>query len=91
MMMIANLIGFCVGLDGIVDLLKGILGSYYGAPPPSPSTPRRFFSFPKGALGVADCVGWAFAAAVIASLFIATQVMFEIREGEKRRGINLRC
>jgi hypothetical protein len=30
MMMIANLIGFCVGLDGIVDLLKGILGSYYG-------------------------------------------------------------
>jgi len=30
MMMIANLIGFCVGLDGILDLLKGILGSYYG-------------------------------------------------------------
>lgn len=30
MMMIANLIGFCVGLDGIVDLLKGILGSYQG-------------------------------------------------------------
>jgi hypothetical protein len=30
MMMIANLIGFCVGLDGIIDLLKGILGSYYG-------------------------------------------------------------
>jgi protein-cysteine N-palmitoyltransferase HHAT len=30
MMMIANLIGFCVGLDGIMDLLKGIVGSYYG-------------------------------------------------------------
>ena len=30
MMMIANLIGFCVGLDGILDLLKGIVGSYYG-------------------------------------------------------------
>jgi hypothetical protein len=30
MMMVANLIGFCVGLDGIVDLLKGILGSYQG-------------------------------------------------------------
>jgi len=30
MMMIANLIGFCVGLDGITDLLRGILGSYYG-------------------------------------------------------------
>lgn len=33
MMMIANLIGFCVGLDGIIDLLKGILGSYYGTQP----------------------------------------------------------
>jgi protein-cysteine N-palmitoyltransferase HHAT len=30
MMMIANLIGFCVGLDGIMDLLRGIVGSYYG-------------------------------------------------------------
>jgi D-alanyl-lipoteichoic acid acyltransferase DltB (MBOAT superfamily) len=30
MMMVANLIGFCVGLDGIVDLLKGIVESYYG-------------------------------------------------------------
>jgi hypothetical protein len=30
MMMIANLIGFCVGLDGIMDLLRGIVASYYG-------------------------------------------------------------
>jgi hypothetical protein len=30
MMMVANLIGFCVGLDGIMDLLRGIVGSYYG-------------------------------------------------------------
>jgi protein-cysteine N-palmitoyltransferase HHAT len=30
MMMVANLIGFCVGLDGIVEVLDGILGSYYG-------------------------------------------------------------
>ena len=30
MMMVANLIGFCVGIDGIMDLLKGIVGSYYG-------------------------------------------------------------
>lgn len=33
MMMVANLIGFCVGLDGIADLLKGIIGSYSGMPP----------------------------------------------------------
>lgn len=36
-------------------------------------------------------VGLVFVAAVFASLFIAVQVMFEIREDEKRRGINLRC
>jgi len=36
-------------------------------------------------------VGMAFVAAVFAALFIAVQVMFEIREDEKRRGINLRC
>jgi D-alanyl-lipoteichoic acid acyltransferase DltB (MBOAT superfamily) len=36
-------------------------------------------------------LGWAFTVAVIVSLFIGVQVMFEIREEEKRRGINLRC
>ena len=76
MMMIANLIGFCVGLDGIIDLLKGILGSYYGT---------------SWTLPLYSQVGLAFVVAVVASLFIATQVMFEIREDEKRRGINLRC
>lgn len=30
-------------------------------------------------------------AAVFAALFIAVQVMFEIREDERRRGITLRC
>jgi D-alanyl-lipoteichoic acid acyltransferase DltB (MBOAT superfamily) len=84
MMMIANLIGFCVGLDGIVDLLKGILGSYQGTTPICLALPFRF-------CWVLTWVGWAFAAAVVASLFIGTQVMFEIREDEKRRGINLRC
>jgi hypothetical protein len=42
MMMIANLIGYCVGLDGIVDLLKGILGSYQGT---RPVCPRIVISF----------------------------------------------
>ena len=76
MMMIANLIGFCVGLDGIIDLLKGIIGSYYGT---------------NRTLSLCSRVGLAFVVAVVVSLFIGTQVMFEIREDEKRRGINLRC
>lgn len=41
MMMIANLIGFCVGLDGIMDLLKGILGSYHGTFSLSPNLESR--------------------------------------------------
>lgn len=76
MMMIANLIGFCVGLDGILDLLRGILGSYYGILLPF----RDLLT-----------LGIAYVAAVFATLFVGVQVMFEIREEEKRRGINLRC
>lgn len=36
-------------------------------------------------------LGWAFVGAVFAALFIGVQVMFEVREDEKRRGIYLRC
>jgi len=42
-------------------------------------------------LGAKLTLGLAFVAAVFAALFIAVQVMFEIREDEKRRGITLRC
>lgn len=30
MMMVANLVGFAVGIDGMKGLLEGILGSYSG-------------------------------------------------------------
>ena len=30
MLMIANLVGFALGLDGMKDLIKGIMGSYSG-------------------------------------------------------------
>ena len=47
---------------------------------------------PVGAfLGYRLMVGWAFVASVFAALFVGVQVMFEIREDERRRGINLRC
>ncbi|KAI8991686.1 MBOAT, membrane-bound O-acyltransferase family-domain-containing protein [Mycotypha africana] len=59
MMMIANLVGFAVGLDGIKELLRNIFGTVNG------------LSF---LISVAIC------------LFIAVQIMFEIREEEKRRG-----
>lgn len=59
MMMVANLIGFCLGLDGMNDMLVQIFSS-------------------------AD--GILFFISVIFCLFVAAQIMFEIRESEKRRG-----
>jgi D-alanyl-lipoteichoic acid acyltransferase DltB (MBOAT superfamily) len=59
MMMIANLVGFCVGLDGMLDLLSQIFTTFDGL---------------------------IFLICTVACLFVAVQVMFEIRESEKRRG-----
>ncbi|CEG68576.1 Putative Glycerol uptake protein 1 [Rhizopus microsporus] len=59
MMMIANLVGFCVGLDGVTEMLTKIFGTAHGL---------------------------SFLLVVSACLFIAVQIMFEIRESEKRRG-----
>lgn len=64
LMMAANLVGFCVGLDGLKDMIAQIFGS---------------------------ASGFAFLAIAAAALFIGVQVMFEVREDEASRGINLRC
>lgn len=64
MMMIANLFGFCLGKDGMVQLMKDMLTTFDGI---------VFF--------VSSSV----------CLFIASQVMFELRESEKRRGIDVKC
>lgn len=62
LMIIANLVGFALGLDGLKGLVAGIFDSWMGL----------VFTF--GACGV---------------LFVGVQVMFETRESEKRKGINL--
>ncbi|KAH9989366.1 MBOAT-domain-containing protein [Xylariaceae sp. FL0662B] len=64
MMMMANLVGFAVGLDGLESILAGIFKDFYG-----------FF----------------FLILACSALFVGVQVMFEIRESEMRRGINLKC
>ena len=40
---------------------------------------------------VCTAAGWKFLAVALPSLFVGVQVMFELREAEKRRGIYLRC
>ncbi|GAA5797045.1 hypothetical protein HPULCUR_002423 [Helicostylum pulchrum] len=59
MMMVANLVGFCLGLDGMKDMLVQIFSSTDGL---------------------------IFLMTVVFCLFVAAQLMFEIRESEKRRG-----
>jgi protein-cysteine N-palmitoyltransferase HHAT len=62
MMMMANLVGYAIGIDGLKGLLLGILGS---------------------------TTGLALFAAVCGCLFIGVQIMFEVREEEKRAGIKM--
>ncbi|KAF2001005.1 MBOAT-domain-containing protein [Amniculicola lignicola CBS 123094] len=64
MLMVANLVGFALGLDGLGGLVRGIMGSWSGL---------GFF--------------WG----ACAALFMGAQIMFEVREGEKRRGIKMKC
>ncbi|KAI8377970.1 MBOAT, membrane-bound O-acyltransferase family-domain-containing protein [Radiomyces spectabilis] len=59
LMMIANLVGFCIGLDGMKAMLSEIMGNLQG---------------------------FYFLLCAIAALFVGVQIMFEIRESEKRRG-----
>ncbi|KAI0126430.1 putative glycerol:H+ symporter [Xylariales sp. AK1849] len=64
MMMMANLVGFAVGLDGLQSILKGIFS---------------------------DLSGLTFGICACTVVFMAIQIMFEIRETELRRGISLKC
>ena len=64
MMMIANLVGFCLGKDGTIQLICEMF---------------------KSVLGVTFFIVSSF------TLFVGSQVMFELREGEKRSGIDVRC
>ncbi|KIW00408.1 hypothetical protein, variant [Verruconis gallopava] len=64
MMMVANLVGFAIGIDGLKGLVAAIFGSSWGA---------------------------AFLAAACGTLFVGVQVMFEVREQEKREGIRMKC
>lgn len=64
MMMIANLIGFCVHLDGMKQMLNDMVYT-------------------------ADGLKYMIISTLC--LFVGAQAMFEFRETEKRKGINLRC
>ncbi|KAI1772640.1 MBOAT-domain-containing protein [Hypoxylon cercidicola] len=64
MMMMANLVGFAVGVEGLERIIAGIF---------------RDFS------------GFCFIISASMAFFVGVQLMFELRESEARRGINLKC
>lgn len=64
MMMLANLVGFCLGVDGTMALI------------------REMFSTAQGLM---------FFFLALGTLFVGVQVMFEMREAEKRRGVDVKC
>ncbi|KAF9165643.1 glycerol transporter [Actinomortierella ambigua] len=64
LMMIANLVGFCIGLDGVKHMLHDLFSSVQG---------------------------WMTMTCCLSAIFVCVQVMFELRESEKRRGIFLNC
>jgi D-alanyl-lipoteichoic acid acyltransferase DltB (MBOAT superfamily) len=63
MLMVANLVGYALGIDGLKGLLHGMIGSTTGV---------------------------ALSAAICGGLFVGTQIMFEVREEEKRNGIRMK-
>lgn len=83
MMMAANLVGFAVGLDGLESIVRAILHDWSGEQSwPPPGSEEGFTDGSAGTL---------FLAMACSCLFVGVQVMFEIREGEKRKGVTLRC
>ena len=78
MMMIANLVGFCVGVDGMVDMLTHIFGTVDGK--------SAMIENAQGSVLILMIIGLMYLVTVTICLFIAVQIMFEIRETEKRRG-----
>lgn len=64
MMMIANLVGFAIGIDGLKGLVQGIIGSFGGL---------------------------TFLGCACGALFVGVQVMFEVRQQERREGIKMNC
>lgn len=84
MMMAANLVGFAVGLDGLERIVTGIFQGFSGEllSPGARTTAKIFTDTWTGVL---------FIVIACSALFVGIQIMFEIRESELRKGINLKC
>jgi D-alanyl-lipoteichoic acid acyltransferase DltB (MBOAT superfamily) len=83
MMLMANLVGFAVGVDGLKSIISGIFRDIDG----TYSVPLSF----EEAKLIQQETGFVFLVTASSALFVGIQVMFEIREAEMRKGIFLKC
>lgn len=81
MMISANLVGFALGLDGLEVIVKSILHDWSGT----------FLSGSVSPTHTDSLSGFLFLVTSCACLFVGIQIMFEIREEEKRKGVTLKC
>jgi D-alanyl-lipoteichoic acid acyltransferase DltB (MBOAT superfamily) len=83
MMMMANLVGFAVGVEGLKSIIHGIFRDYLG----SSHLPLSVLQDDE----LISEIGLVFLVTASSALFVGIQVMFEVREGEMRKGIFLKC
>lgn len=80
MMISANLVGFAIGVDGMAAIIRSILHDWSGML--HRSTTMASPNFDAGAF---------FITSASITLFFAIQIMFEVREAEKRKGVTVKC
>jgi hypothetical protein len=83
-MMIANLVGFVIGLDGTKYLLKELVSSWQGE-----STLVTLLETPHAETELPQ--GIQFFIVAFVCLFVTVHLMFEYREEEARQGIQRKC
>jgi D-alanyl-lipoteichoic acid acyltransferase DltB (MBOAT superfamily) len=91
MMMAANLVGFAVGVDGLKSIISSIAHDWSGKPYYPPPTMHHRWLFSQAPFANESILGATFFVGACITLFVGVQVMFEIRESEHRKDINLKC
>jgi protein-cysteine N-palmitoyltransferase HHAT len=84
MLMVANLVGFVIGLEGIRYLGTQLIGTWGGECSYVPHN-RDYWLLTEPMIGI----GFLFLA--IGCLFIGVQIMLEYREEERRSGVYRKC
>lgn len=84
LMMIANLVGFVLGTDGVRYMLQQLMATWQSTFPVIIYGRMALIAFTLRS-------GMAFMVFACSCIFIGVQIMFEYREEESRQGIQRKC